>query len=78
MTKKKNIKERHIYVFLNPYTDSGPGKILQSNRNFFKFFLFLVDHFGLSGSRAGSSEPFESGSNPDPKHCKKVVLTTCS
>jgi hypothetical protein len=56
----------------------APRKASSPTEIFFQIFPFLVDHFGLSGSRAGSSEPFESGFNPDPKHCKKVVLTTFS
>jgi hypothetical protein len=82
MTKKKKYeKTSYICLLKSLHRTFRPrekplAKQNSSNMNFCSFCF--GDHFGLSASRAGSSDPFESGSNPDPKHSKKVVLTTCS
>ncbi len=81
MTKKKNFHtNRHIYVFLTPTKNIQAWETPPAIQNSLNMIFFLGggEHFGLPGSGAGSGDPFESGSNPDPKHCKNVVLTTCS
>jgi hypothetical protein len=45
-----------------------------SKQENFKFFLLFVGHFCPSGSGSGSTDPIESGSNPDPQPCFKVLL----
>jgi hypothetical protein len=35
----------------------------------FFFYFFVVGHFCPPGSGSGSTDPIESGSNPDPQPC---------
>ncbi len=72
----KRLKFKYLNIsFIKLKRTQGSRRSLQPsskliNYLIFSFFLFRY-HFGLAGSRSGSTDPIESELNPDPKQSFK-------